>query len=32
MPADEICSDDFRDVRKALVVQDTFNILLVGID
>ena len=27
MPADELCSDDFRDVGEALVMQHTINIL-----
>ena len=31
MPANELRSDDFWDVQEALVVQDTFDILLVGI-
>ena len=31
MPTDEFCSDDFWDVREALVVQDIFDILPVGI-
>ena len=26
MPADELCSDDFRDFKKILVVQDLINV------
>ena len=31
MPTNELYSDDFWDVREALVMQDTFDILPVGI-
>ena len=27
MPADELCPDDFRDVKEALVVQHVVNVL-----
>ena len=39
MPADELCPDDFRDIREALVVQDSVNVfpallveLLIGLN
>ena len=32
MPAEKLCLDDFRNARKALVVQDAVNILRVILD
>ena len=29
MPADELCPNDFRNIKKALVVQDSFDIILI---
>ena len=27
MPADELCPDNFRDIKEALIVQNSFNIV-----
>ena len=31
MSADELCLDDFQDIKKALVVQNTINVFLVAL-